>query len=348
MAPSEISLARAGGPFAVPDTPVVPGPLSDQARILYRWLASQGPSTSHTLSQLRLPGIEGAMGELEALGLIRRHAETVIARPYPDVLHDVMSAQVRTLDRAVRRLTDGQRLLHILINEHQALSGDATDTVRSLDPPDPKHPGQDLAEQSALRARQRLATLNPSSDYPDEVLAASLDRAAADLERGVTLQALHQRSMLAQPRRAQYLWELERLGAQVRLREYLPFRMMIFDDRAAGCSINVSATVTETFLLRGERLVMLLARMFDSLWLEAEPLPAPGAEQRGTTPASSLTPQHLTILRCLADGATDQAIARALGITPRTVTRRLNEIYTALGVQSRFQAGSAARRLGLV
>ena len=31
-----------------------------------------------------------------------------------------------------------------------------------------------------------------------------------------------------------------------------------------------------------------------------------------------------------------------------SITRRLNEIYTALGVQSRFQAGSAARRLGLV
>jgi DNA-binding CsgD family transcriptional regulator len=345
MAPSETSLARASGPFVVANEPVIPGPLSDQARILYRWLANRGPCTPHALTRLQLPGIEQAIGELVALGLVRRHGETVVARPYPDVLHEVMSRQVRTLDRAVRRLSDGQRLLHVLINEHQALSGDATDTVRSLDPPGA---GQDLVEQSALRARHRLATLNPSSDYPDEVLAASLERAAADLERGVALQALHQRSMLAQPRRAQYLWELERLGAQVRLREYLPFRMMVFDDRAAGCSINVSATVTETFLLRGERLVMLLSQMFDSLWLEAEPLPTPSTEQRNAPLVSSLTPQHLTILRCLADGATDQAIARALGITPRTVTRRLNEIYSALGVQSRFQAGSAARKLGLV
>jgi DNA-binding CsgD family transcriptional regulator len=333
-----------GGPVAVRDEPAVPGPLSDQARLLYRWLSQRGPCTWQNLAVLQLPGVERVVGELLALGLVRRHGQTVIARPYPDVLHEVMSEQVRTLDRAVQSLSDRQHLLRVLINEHGALTKDTTDTVQSVDP---THAWQDLEDQSPLRAQHRLATLNPASEYPDDLLEASLERAAADLQRGVVLQALHQRSMLAQPRRARYLWQLEQLGAQVRLREYLPFRMMIFDERAAGCSMNLSSTVTETFLLRGQRLVTLLSRMFDSLWLEAEPLPPAGAEQRTPT-ASSLTAQHLTILRCLDDGATDQAIARALGVTPRTVTRRLNEIYDELGVQSRFQAGSAARRLGLV
>jgi DNA-binding CsgD family transcriptional regulator len=294
------------------------------------------------LSQLRLPGIDHAVRELVALGLARWDGQGVIARPYAEVLHEAISAQMRRLDLAKESLSQGQDMLRLLINEHEALGRDAADLVQAIHPED--EPGSEL---TPLRAQHRMATLNPSADYPDEVLVASVERAAADLERGVVLLALHQRSMLAHPRRAQYLWQLEQLGVQVRLREHLPFRMMIFDDLAAGCSIDVSGTVTETFLLRGQRLVTLLSRMFDSLWLEAEPLPSPGSEPR-TLMASSLSGQHLTILRLLADGATDQAIARALGVNARTVTRRLTEIYDALGVQSRFQAGSAARKMGLV
>jgi DNA-binding CsgD family transcriptional regulator len=326
--------------------PVSPDQLSDQARVLYRWLADHGPSTLSNLAESGLTSTDGALSELATLGLIRRNGQTVQARPLAEVLYEVMRAQARRLDRAVRGLTEGQRLMHILINEHPALSGDSAEVVRSVQSSSPDAQ-EDWTQYSSLQAEQRLATLNPASTYPDEVLEASLTRAAEDLERGVTLQALHQRSVLGHVGFAQYLWRLEQLGVQVRLRDHIPFRMMIFDDRVAGCSLSASPTATETILLHGPRLVSLLGHIFQTLWLEAEPLPDPGVVRRPAT-AESLTPQHLTILRCLADGATDQTVARALGITPRTVTRRLNEIYDALGVRSRFQAGLTARRMGLV
>lgn len=324
--------------------PVGPERLSDQARVLYRWLTDHGPSPLANLSAAGINGVEGALAELTALDLVQRRGQTIQARPFSQVFYEVMRAQARRLDRAVRSLGEGQRQLQILVNEHPALSGDSTEIVRSVGAATAEG---DWTQYSSRRAEQRLATLNPASSYSEELLEASLARAAEDLERGVTLQALHQRSMLGHIAHAQYLWRLERLGVQVRLRDHIPFRMVIFDDRMAGCSVSASPTTEEMLLLHGQRLVTLLGNIFQTLWLEAEPLPDPGVGRR-TALTETLTPQHLTILRCLADGATDQTVARALGITPRTVTRRLNEIYDALGVRSRFQAGLAARRMGLV
>lgn len=61
-----------------------------------------------------------------------------------------------------------------------------------------------------------------------------------------------------------------------------------------------------------------------------------------------LGPAHEAILRLLAEGQTDQSIARTLGITTPTVTRTISEIYELLGVESRCQAGVAAKELGIV
>jgi DNA-binding NarL/FixJ family response regulator len=45
-------------------------------------------------------------------------------------------------------------------------------------------------------------------------------------------------------------------------------------------------------------------------------------------------------------GATDEVIARKLGIGLRTVRRRIASLMTELGVDTRFQAGVEAVRRG--
>lgn len=45
------------------------------------------------------------------------------------------------------------------------------------------------------------------------------------------------------------------------------------------------------------------------------------------------------ILECLARGQTDDAIARSLGISTRTLNRRMARMMDALGAQTRFQLG---------
>jgi DNA-binding NarL/FixJ family response regulator len=66
-------------------------------------------------------------------------------------------------------------------------------------------------------------------------------------------------------------------------------------------------------------------------------------------PASvMLNEQQLQLMRLLAGGLPDRSIARRLCLAPRTLARRISEIYRILGVDTRFQAGVAAQRLGLI
>ncbi|MFD0381698.1 response regulator transcription factor [Streptomyces stramineus] len=52
------------------------------------------------------------------------------------------------------------------------------------------------------------------------------------------------------------------------------------------------------------------------------------------------------ILTLMASGATDDAIARRLGLGRRTVVRRVSALLAMLGATTRFQAGVQAARRG--
>lgn len=61
--------------------------------------------------------------------------------------------------------------------------------------------------------------------------------------------------------------------------------------------------------------------------------------QRGTP---ELTPRQGEILRLVAAGCTNRQVARALGLTERTVGKHLENVYLRLGAQSRTEAIAAA------
>ncbi|MGW3040975.1 hypothetical protein ACWC9T_13250 [Kitasatospora sp. NPDC001159] len=52
------------------------------------------------------------------------------------------------------------------------------------------------------------------------------------------------------------------------------------------------------------------------------------------------------ILTLMASGATDDAIARRLGVGRRSVVRRVSTLLAHLGATTRFQAGVQAARKG--
>jgi DNA-binding CsgD family transcriptional regulator len=68
---------------------------------------------------------------------------------------------------------------------------------------------------------------------------------------------------------------------------------------------------------------------------------------KGSSPYG-LTPAQLRILTLLAEGLSNQAIAKRRGICEGTVKIHLNAIYQKLGVQSRTQAARIAQRLDAV
>jgi DNA-binding CsgD family transcriptional regulator len=59
-----------------------------------------------------------------------------------------------------------------------------------------------------------------------------------------------------------------------------------------------------------------------------------------------LTPRQWEVVRLVAAGSTNRAIARALGLTEGTVAKHLENIYVRLGAASRTEAVAAARAMG--
>ncbi|MFF4621233.1 TrmB family transcriptional regulator [Nonomuraea jabiensis] len=76
---------------------------------------------------------------------------------------------------------------------------------------------------------------------------------------------------------------------------------------------------------------------------------SPGSPASAPSPAASaLSLEDRRLLALLAAGLKDDAIARQLGTSPRTLRRRLRHLLDELNAETRFQAGAQASRRGLV
>lgn len=70
--------------------------------------------------------------------------------------------------------------------------------------------------------------------------------------------------------------------------------------------------------------------------------------ERKTPAGASLSERELEILRCVAEGLSNEEIGRKLFIATGTVKKHLGNIFTRLGVNSRTHALARARELGLI
>lgn len=130
-----------------------------------------------------------------------------------------------------------------------------------------------------------------------------------------------------------------RMGERVRIMSEVPTRMFILGDAHAVLPEPIGFTDDPRVHVRQRSVVAALTLWFELLWSRAAPvldLEAAGARPEG----------RQFILEQLMAGATDEVIARKLGISLRTVRRRVAELMSDLGVDTRFQAGVEAVRRG--
>ena len=79
-------------------------------------------------------------------------------------------------------------------------------------------------------------------------------------------------------------------------------------------------------------------KVFDRFWQLGTPI--------GDDAEGELDARDATVLRLMAAGVTDAAIARQTGFSQRTVERRVRHVMERLGAQTRFQAGVQAVHRG--
>jgi DNA-binding NarL/FixJ family response regulator len=93
-------------------------------------------------------------------------------------------------------------------------------------------------------------------------------------------------------------------------------------------------------------------RQFSSLgmtgWVRRAEQTARSLSRPGTVLAGGLTERETAVLRLVADGKTNKAIAAELCLSEKTIEHHLSNIFTKLDVGSRAAATSLAYRRGIL
>lgn len=173
--------------------------------------------------------------------------------------------------------------------------------------------------------------------YAKKIRSADTAGAIDGLGRGLRHRILYSRAAVEEQGVAMLTACLD-AGEEARVVAEVPIRLSIYDDSAATLPAATGQLITDGLLVvhPGGLLDALIA-LFELVWGRSLPL---GLE-RTTDPATSENVDDEVFVALLAAGATDTAIARQLGISVRTVGRRVQRLLTEVNAATRFQAGVA-------
>ncbi|MFC9391341.1 LuxR family transcriptional regulator [Streptomyces venezuelae] len=194
--------------------------------------------------------------------------------------------------------------------------------------------------QAWTSAREQIRQLDSPPYFP---LDGATDDALATLARGVTQRVVYSRESLEHPGQLENSIEpCIEAGEQARVLPSVPVKLVIIDDAYALVALSIRETdVYNTMLVvQPCGLLSALVALFEQAWQNALPFHGRSARPAGLLPADR------RLLRLLAAGAGDEVIARELGVSRRTLFRRVQVLMARLGATSRFQMALQAQRSG--
>lgn len=169
----------------------------------------------------------------------------------------------------------------------------------------------------------------PYASVPDEA-----DRTVRELLRsGVEVRGIYSPDSLQMPCAVDEAHSAVEAGERSRIHPDLPMKLAIGDRRQALLPLAAAEEVDSALVVHSSALLDALVRMFELLWVEASPIVKQEDDE--------LDARLVTMLTA---GMKDDAIARRLGVSPRTVGRRVARLMELSGAQTRFQAGAYAER----
>ncbi|EWT00626.1 regulatory protein [Intrasporangium oryzae NRRL B-24470] len=168
------------------------------------------------------------------------------------------------------------------------------------------------------------------------------------LHRGVTFRVVMERAAFEDE--ATVAEAREALGASVLLRavERVPTKLLVTDGTVAMAPLSVRGYDAAAVVIRARSLVQSLVTLFESVWSSGIPV-VPDA-QGGLVDGSAAGPDALDValLSLVLSGLTDDAVGKQLGMSGRTVQRRLRALMDYTGSTSRMQLGWEASERGWV
>ncbi|MER5637904.1 LuxR C-terminal-related transcriptional regulator [Kitasatospora sp. NPDC002227] len=202
---------------------------------------------------------------------------------------------------------------------------------------------QDRLEELMTAAATEVLNILPGGPQTAASLAAARPVNQDLAARGLELRCIYQDSMRADRLNLNYAHWLQDLGVRIRTTPLVPPRMILIDRAIAVVPIEPQDSTRGAALLREPGVLASLFALFEQTWHTATDLDTPKAAEPGQdTP----TPAELELLKMVASGITDQAAANRLGISLRTVRRRMEDLMNRLEATSRFEAGLKAAKRG--
>ncbi|WP_067168539.1 helix-turn-helix transcriptional regulator [Microtetraspora niveoalba] len=309
------------------------------AQTLYARMHERGESLADAAEDLGLAAeeITRIRDKLVRLGLLDTETETTV---------DAAAA-------LARRLQNNHRVLDRLVEQHVMVATLARDYLGFT-----RHANDDLRvefyerervaalynriDELADLARSEVMAMHPAANWTRETLDAGDARTKHRIGQGMRVRSLYAQVMLSNPLVRDRLRARRDGGMEVRVAPMIPTRMLIYDRQVAIVQADPEDLGGGAVLIRGSDVVRSLAALYEFCWMNASEL----VDVPRSADGASLTVQQRAVLRLLAAGAKDDAIARSLGVSTRTVTRLVGELTAMLGAGSRFQAGVRATRLG--
>ena len=250
-------------------------------------------------------------------------------------LQRVLAREVRRADRRRVELAEiGNALLRLSKQDEQP----GTDRPRAVWEPVAADLAptvlQRLIETTDGTLRHCVVSLDFGPGLEQDIVDAATSRLTQGrLQRGIyPLEAYHQRD----GRRWIDAWAAAGEAQRVCLDP--PSDFAIFGQAAVMAVAEWGEATSNYVLIRDPMLVQAFIALFERVFEQALPVPSGGGD---------IDPDH-ELLRLLGSGLKDEAIARYLGCSLRTVRRRVAGLMDEHGADTRFQLGMAIAESGLL
>lgn len=281
---------------------------------------------------LRASDVESALEGLEAKGMVgrtTRRGAGYLAVP-PDVAVEALMAQ-REAQLHTVRATVAQLVAEYRAGRAERHLAELVEIVVGT-----KAVAQRF-EQLQRGAREEVLIL---ARPPYVVPADSNDAEIEALRRGVSVRTLYDRAALDAHGDLSVIRRYVNAGEQARIIAQLPMKLAVVDRSAALLPLVGDEAVSGAVLVHPSALLDSLVALFEALWGLGSAL-----AWAGTVGALPVDGDRL-ILSMLHAGMTDEAMAKQLGTSARTVQRRIRVVMDSLGANTRFQLGFLAAERG--
>ncbi|WP_024875146.1 helix-turn-helix transcriptional regulator [Saccharomonospora piscinae] len=312
-------------------------PDSDHGRV-YRALTVLARSDHRRLAEhtgLPEPTVERVLADLAERDLALRTGACWEAAPPDRVLSMALAEEE---DRRAQLWRAGAELDRL---HHQAKA--AAGPFRTVAPVE--HPETLLRLTARLqeRAREQVRWLDrpPYYSAPADFRAQEHTQTRRMAE-GLRYRTVYGQAVYGDPELFAAMTRMAARGEQVRVLAELPVKLTLGDEDVALLVPEPDRAGLEgALLIHASPLLRALSAVFETLWTLGMPVTEVAGEH-------DLREQDRAILTLMAAGATDDAIARRLDLSRRTVVRRVTALLDRLGATTRFQAGVQAAKRGLL